>query len=341
MIVSPGATAVTPTWVARFETNVQVILQDAWARRAKSLFWDKIMDVRQSATGRDLVFWLLETARITSEGLGGNKRFDDLGAAFNEIVNVNSGAGLRLTTNEIRDNQMSDAGLRGMPALDFAASWARQVGGNAAYWPQQALISLITSGTTVNGYDGVPFFSTSHPVNGFNTGAGTFSNKISSKPLKVVSSGAFDVPTMIKNFSDILASIRVYTQANGLPRDVEFKYALAGPDMQMPLSLILEAKTYGGLAGSGVNENFASRWGIEPIIAPELTEAGVVYLIAEAVPGEGAPFIFQERDPYVLSTYSPETLAELNRRKEFEWHFDGRNAAAFGHPYLCVRVEAS
>lgn len=340
-IASPGPTQITPTWVSRFETNVQTLLQDSWARRSRSLMWDKVMDVRQSSTGRDLLFWLLETARITSEGFGGNKRFDDIGAAVNEIVNANSGAGLRLTTNEIKDNQMSDAGLRGMPALNFAEAWARQMGSSAAYWPQQALFALIASGTTVNGYDGVPFFSTAHPVNGFNAGAGTYSNKISGKPLKVVSGSAFDVPAMIKNFSDILSSIRLYTQPNGLPRDVQFKYAIGGPDMMMPLSLILETKTFGGLAGSGVNENIVSRWGIEPLIVPELAEPGVVYLIAEAIPGEGGAFIFQERDPYVLSTYSPETLAELNRRKEFAWHYDGRNAAAFGHPYLAVRVEAT
>lgn len=342
MIISPAQTDITPAWVNRFETNVQTLIQDSWARRAKSLFWDKVMDVRESKTGRDVFFWLLETAKIVDEGFGGNKRFDDIAAQFFEVVNRNSGVGLRLTTNEIRDNQMSDAGLRGMPALDFAASWARQVGGHGAYWPQQALINLIKNGTTQNGYDGVPFFSTAHPINGFDSAAGTFSNRISGFPLSVVTSGVFDVAKMVYNFSQVLAAVRGTKQPNGLPRDVVFKYAIGGPDMMLALPLILETKTFGGGGVSvGPNENIVSRWGIEPIIAPELTETGVVYLVAEALPGEGGAFIFNERDPYVLSSYAPESLADLQRRKEFEWSYDGRNAALYGHPYLAVRVEAS
>ncbi len=340
MIISPVQAEITPAWINRFETNVQTLTQDAWARRARSLSWDKIMDVRQSRTGREVLFWLLETAKIVDEGLGGNKRFDDIAATYYEIVNKNSGAGLRLTTNEIRDNQMAAEGLRGMPAMDFAASWAKQIGGHAAYWPQQLLIALLKAGTTALGYDGVAFFSTAHPINGFNTGLGTFSNRISGKPLSVVTSGVFDVPQMIKNFSDVIATARGYLQPNGLARDVVFKYAVAGPDMMLPLSLLLEAKTFGG-GQFGPNENIVSRWGIEPIIFPELTETGVVYLVAEALPGEGGAFIFQERDPYTLTSYAPETQAALNRRKEFEWHFDGRNAGSYGHPYLAVRVEAS
>lgn len=339
MIISPAQTVITPAWVSRFETNVQTLVQDSWARRARTLVWDKLMDVRQSSTGRELIFWLLETAKIVDEGQGGNKRFDDIAAMYYEIVNRNSGVGLRLTTNEIRDNQMAQAGLRGMPALDFAASWARQIGGHAAYWPQQALIQLLTNGTTALGYDGVAFFSTAHPVNGFNAATGTYSNRISGNPLKVVTSGVFDVPKMIYNLANALAAVRANLQPNGFPRDVQWKYVVGGPDMQLPLSLIFETKTYGG--ATGVNENIVSRWGIEPLILPELTEVGVCYLVAEAIPGEGGAFMFQERDPYVLSSYTPDTLAELQRRKEFEWSFDGRNAASYGHPYLAVRIEAS
>lgn len=342
MIISPTQTVITPAWINRFETNTQFLLQDSWARRARSLFWDKVMEVKQSQTGREILFWLLETAKIVDEGNGGNKRFDDLAAQFFEIVNKNSGAGLRLTTNEIRDGQMSAEGVRGMPLLDFAAAWARQVGGHAAYWPQQALIQLLQNGTTALGYDGVAFFSTAHPINGFNSGAGTFSNRISGLPLSVVTAGVYDVAKMVYNLSQVLAAVRLTKQPNGLPRDVQWKYAIAGPDMQLPLSLMLEAKTFGGGGVSvGPNENFMSRMGIEPIIAPELTETGVVYLVAEAMPGEGGAFIFQERDPYVLSSYAPESLAELQRRKEFEWSFDGRNAASYGHPYLAVRIEAT
>ncbi len=342
MIISPNQIVITSAFANRFETNIQFLIQDSWQRRAKSLFWDKLMMSRESKTGRDILFWLLETAKIVDEGFGGNKRADDLAAMFFEIVNKNSGSMLRLMSNEIRDNQMSDAGLRGMPALDFAAQWARQVGGHAAYWPQQALISLLTQGTTALGYDGVPFFSTAHPINPFASGSATYSNRLSGTPLSVVTAGVYDVAKMIYNFGQIMSNVRKTLQPNGFPRDVAWKYVVGGPDMMLALPLIFETKTFGGGGVSvGPNENLVSRWGIEPLILPELTETGVCYLVGEALSDEGAAFIFNERDPYVLSSYVPESDSSLQRRKEFEWSFDGRNAASYGHPYLAVRIEAS
>jgi phage major head subunit gpT-like protein len=334
---------ITPSWVATFETNQQTLIQDAWARMRPNLVWDKFMDVRQSQTGRELFFWLLETARITDEGQGGNKRFDDIAATFFEIVNKNSGAGLRLTRNEIEDNMMAGESLRGMPSLDYAASWSRQMGGSAAYWPQELLFTLLAGGKTTKGYDAVNFFATNHPINpSAGSGAGTYSNLISAKPIG--SSVSLDVAA--SNLSDVFQAIRSLRQPNGKPRNLVPRYLLAGEDLRKRAFELLDTKTLvaGATAGAtGVAlapiENVISRYGMEPVIATELSEAGVYYVSCEMLPGEGGPFIFQDRSPYVLTSYQPETQAELQRRKEFEWSFDGRNAGAYGHPYLMFRVE--
>jgi len=326
---------VTPSWVATFETNVQTLIQDAWARMQKNLCWDRFMDVKQSQTGQELFFYLLETARITKENQGGNKRYDDIAANFFTIVNENSGAGLRLTRNEIEDNMMASGMMKGMPALDYAASWSRQIGGHSAYWPQDLLFQLIAAGKTTKGYDGVNFFSATHPINPYDAGAGNYSNLITAKPIDETNAAALN--TAIQNFAAVCATIRGLKQPNGKPRNLVPKYALGGADLMKRLFEVLDTKTYG--SGNGTNENVLTRYGIEPVIATELTEAGVYYIFCEMLPGEGGPFIFQDRAPYVMSTYQPETQAELQRRKEFEWSFDGRNAGAYGHPYLCFRVE--
>ena len=110
---------ITPQFIGTFETNVQTFIVDAWKRAQEDgLFWDEFMDVRPSATLRELYFWLIETARIYPENLGGNKRYDDIAATFYEIDNQNSGSALRLTKNEIEDNMMAAGGMRGMPAMD-------------------------------------------------------------------------------------------------------------------------------------------------------------------------------------------------------------------------------
>lgn len=326
---------ITPSWVGTFETNLQTLIQSAWDRRLKTLVWDKFMDVKTSTAGTELYFWLLETAKIQTEGQGGNKRFDDLAANFFAITNVNAGNGLRLTKNEIEDNQMQSPMLRGMPALEYSANWATQIGKAGVEWPEELLFQMIAAGKTNAGYDGVAFFNASHPVNPYNTGSGVYSNLYTALPIDATNASTLN--TAATNFATAVANVQALTQPNGQPRGLVVRHALCGPDLRKRIYEVLDTKYYG--TGEGATENVLSRYGIEPVISPKLTETGVYYLACEMLPGEGGPFIFQDREPYVLSSYQPETLAELQRRKEFEWSFDGRNAGFYGHPYLFFRVE--
>lgn len=324
---------VTPSWVGTFETNLQTLIQDAWKRMTPHLVWDKFMDVKQSATLRELYFWLIESAKIVDEGLGGNKRFDDIAATFFEVDNTRSGLGLRLTKDEIEDNMMASPALRGMPALEYSANWARQMGGNAGYRPQDILFNnLIANGETAKGYDGQFFFSSSHPTNpALETGVSTTYSNLQTG-VEIDATNASTLDAAVSNFAKAVANVRTIVMPNGKPRNLVVRYALAGPLLQKRLNEILDTKYFG--TGQGSTENVVSRYGIEPVIASELTSATDYYLACEMLPGEGGPFIWQDRLPYALTSYAPETLAELQRRKEFEWSFDGRNAGAFGHPYL-------
>src|SRR5450432_1567551 len=321
---------ITPQFIGTFETNVQTFIVDAWKRAQEDgLFWDEFMDVRSSATLRELYFWLIETARIYQENLGGNKRYDDIAATFYEIDNQNSGSALRLTKNEIEDNMIAADGMRGMPALDYAANWAKQIGGAAAYWPQQQLVSLLGSGKTQNGYDGVPFFSQAHPINPVSGTGPSYSNLLAGLKLD-----AANLQLSASNLNAAAAAMRSLKQPNGAMRFLRPNVLLHAPNETYVVNQLLDSKFF------NASENVFTRLGIRPVCADELSgEPGVWYLGARMIPGEGGAFIYQEREPYVLTTYSSDSQVELQRRKEFEWLYDGRNAAAFGHPYLFFRVE--
>lgn len=343
---------ITPAWTATFETNLQTLVVDAWQRMATHLIWDKFVDVRQSTTLKELYFYLIESAGITDQGQGGNKRFDDIAATFFEIDNADSGAGLRLTKNEIEDNMMAGAGLKGMPALDYAANWAKQMGGAAGYQPQQKFFDLLAAGKTNLAYDAVAFFSKSHPTN-VQSGTATYANLLAgaaastpaTDPLDALYPGACPIDLTnastleiaAENFAKAVAYIRAIKQPNGKPRNLVVKYLLHSVFDQFRANQLLDTKYFG--TGAGATENVLTKYGIEPVCASELTEAGVYYLACEMLPGEGGPIIWQNREAYVLSSYQPATQAELQRKKVFEWDFDGRNAAGYGHPYLLFRVE--
>lgn len=329
--------AVTPSWIGTFETNLQTLVVDAWKRRQSQMMWDKVMDVRKSATRRELLFWLIESAKISPEGLGGNKRYDDLAAMFQEIDNVRSGAGLILTKDEIEDNMMAGANVKGMPALDYAANWAKQMGGHAAYWPQDKLFNdLIAFGKVTTGpagacYDGLSMFNAAHPVNPLGGGP-TFANILTALPL----STAADLAHAAANLNAAVAAMRGFKMPNGKYRGMRARAVLFDPSNDYTVSQLLDAKFF------NATDNVFTRLGIEPICCDELAaEPGVWYVVADIIPGEGGPFIFQDRLPYALTSYAPESQVELQRRKKFEWDFSGRNAVAFGHPFQIIRCEPS
>jgi phage major head subunit gpT-like protein len=323
---------VTPAFVVSFETNLQTFVVDGWKRIEKNLIWDKFMDIRPSQTLRELYFWLLETAQIYDENQGGNKRYDDMAATFYEIDNINSGVALRLTKNEIEDNMMASPNLKGMPALDYAANWAKQVGGAGGYRPQEKMFALIAGGkTTTIGYDGVTYFNAAHPTNVVaGAGAGTYSNLVTAVPLATAAS----VQVAAANINTAVAAMRGIKQPNGKFRMLRPRVLLHDPSNLYTVNQLLDSKFF------NASENVLTKLGIEPVCADELSvEPGVWYLGAELMPGEGGPFIWQDREPYYLTSYTSDSMVELQRRKAFEWLFDGRNAAAPGHPYLFFRCE--
>ncbi|KYF64539.1 Mu-like prophage major head subunit gpT family protein [Sorangium cellulosum] len=336
---------ITPTWIATFETNVQTIIQNAWDETASDLIWDRFMDVKTSVTRRELFFWLIESAGIELQGQGGNARYDDIAATFLEIENEDSGKNLELTANEIEDNQMASPMLRGMPALDYAANWARQMGSSAAYWPQKSLFTrLIANGLTEDGYDGVPFFSQSHPINVANEGAGTFSNLLTGAqvssypgacPIDIVNAPTLEAAHT--NLARAVAYIQSLRGPHGETRRLKVKHLLCGEDLRKRSAEILSTRYYG--TGQGSTENVITTYGIEPVVAPEHNELGVYYLACQWQKGSGGPFVFQNRKPYQLTTYTAYTDVQLAHRDSYEWKFKGRNGVSYGHPYLIFRVQ--
>jgi hypothetical protein len=338
----------TPVWIGTFETRAQTIIQDAWEQTARKLIWDRFMDVKQSGGGVELYFWLIENAGIELQGQGGNQRIDDIAAHSFEVVNEDSGKDLELTKNEINDNQMANPGLKGMPALEYAAGWARDMGNSSAYWPQKSLFRrLIPNGTSTLGYDGVAFFSTSHPINVVNSNLGTYANLFTG-----AASGSYpgacpidstNAPTLAEahdNLARAVAYIESLLGPHGEVRNLVVKYLLAPTNLRKRSGEVLSTKYFG--TGQGSTENVISTWGIEPIIAAELAaEPNDYYLVCEWVAGQGGPFIFQNREPYVMNSYAPMTQLELQRQKKFVWSWGGRNGISFGHPYLIFKVKAT
>lgn len=332
---------ITPQWVGTFQTGVQTLLSRHSESTTKNLNWDKLCSVKSSTTLVELYFFLIETMRLDKEGRGGQQRYEDIAATAIEIVNENSGSALQLTRNEIEDNQMREP--RGMPVLDFTGAWTKGVANLAMRWPQDQLFALLAQGNTAKAYDNLSFWNTAHLINPKRAATGTYANVFTGAAagiypgaLPIDESVSLDVA--ISNFSKALAYVEALTGPDGKPRNAVVKYAAVGTSLKTRINQILDTK----LQSNTTIENVVSRYGIEPIVFPEisLTDKSCK-LICEFDDTEGGPLIFQNREDYALTMYDVDAFPELARRDSFEWRFRGRNAMAFGHPHKMFEMRAT
>jgi hypothetical protein len=210
-------------------------------------------------------------------------------------------------------------------------------------------------------YDGEIFFSDAHPVNPFNTGAGTFSNNFTA------GSGAGAVPidesvsldVAATNLTAALAYIAGLTMPNGVdPRRLRARAILHPSAMTVRVAQLLGASiipvdsTSG--AGSADHEPVRRAWGFNPPIEGDELGAAAggsdtdYYLIAEQVSGdELGGLVYVNREPFAMTFYTGQDGAAtgldalLSRTRMFEWHTQGRNVVGYGHPYLIFRCRAT
>ncbi len=325
---------VTSSWIQDFESNVSTHIVGAYENAARELFWDAFMVKKQSSGKREIIVWLLETAQLYDRGNGGNTRIDEIASHYFEIINKRFGASLNLTDEEIQDNQM--ANVEGMSALDYATHWSQQMGALAAIHPQTQMFNLLAQGESATGYDGVPFFSTAHPVNGIDASHGTYSNLFTGATYDLIADvGQNNYGKSEQALNDALAAIRNLKLPNGMPRRLKPRALLVPP------SKALVAQRLTGAALINATNNVSTGYALTPYIADELSAAPDEWYIACELIGDKkvGPLVYQERKPYELTSYSMYDDAFLNRQKAFEWDFDGRNATAFGHPFMMFKFK--
>ncbi|WP_437623381.1 Mu-like prophage major head subunit gpT family protein [Sorangium sp. So ce1151] len=330
--------AITQTFIYSFESDLQHRVHRSWARVLKKLWWQRIASTEQSDTLTKLYEWQLSTARIHRLGTEGtNKVYADLVSQQFSITNEYWGESLKLSKQKLRDNK-----------YDLAAQWASDIGDAGAFHPQRQVVRLLQEGKVAKCYDGKPFFATDHPYNPFNSGAGTYANLYTTN----ADGDPFDLNG--PNLAEAYAIVEGICQPDGVtPRYLEGSQVIAAPQKRLVAGTLTGAKTItdptnstGGASADNILANQSDFSFVAPIIAPELkAEPHVWYLAVPIVSGDEAPMrgalVYQEREPFVLSTYSDMTDAELARVNQFEWNYEGRSAAQYGDPFMLFRFEGT
>jgi hypothetical protein len=347
---------ITPEFFTDLEVNMRSLTSNEYKRLNTNTWWRKVAKVSQLKSKKDLLVWLLETARIRRPNAahgGGQQIFDDMMAIYTEIEAQNANTGLLIKLEQFEDLYN---GIVGGEGLALAASWSRQVGAYSGYWPQEELYQAIHA--NVVGYDGLTFFHGSHPNNVYDASAGTYANVFTGAAsgyypgaLKIDASVTVDVA--VANLSKALAYIGVLKGANGkTPRNLRAKYLFHPPALTARAQTITQAKFIAQAAASGGGsvdmEAVIKGFGLaEPVCCPELAEAfggsdTTWYLgMEDILENELGAWIYGEREPFNVAYHGPQTDAQLSRIREFEWHLHGRNVIAPGHPFLMFQCKAA
>ena len=345
----------TPSFLFDLESNMRVISEREYERLLKNLWWRNVAKVMDSKAKKERINWLLDTAKIerpnASHG-GGQAIFEDIVMNTTEFENQNAVGGLELKKEQIED-------LDGN-GVDLATHWSRQMGAQAAYWPQKQIAAAIKANPVT--YDTLPFFSpigSPHPVNPFNIPAGSFANHFTgapsgSYPGALPVGGATTLDVAIENINKALAYVASIKMPNGEdPRMLKLAGILHPPLLTSRMQQITQAQfiaqaATGGGAGSGDVAAVIRNFGLgTPIEAPELgvnfggSDSDYYLLVEEITSNELGAFVYVDREPFSMIFHGPMTDAQLARIRKLQWTTEGRNVVGAGHPYLMFKVSAT
>lgn len=346
-IVTAGALALA------LDQQIRSIIENEYANLNENLWWEHVAQRATSLSKSERIHWLLSTAKIERPNAahgGGQSAFEDLVGLYTEFENLNAFSGLRL-----KKEQMEDLfnGVPGGEAMDAAAKWARDVAKYAVYWPQEVVSDAMKANSVA--YDGVAFFANNHPVNPFDTGAGTYANHFTGAAagaypgaLPIGTSVALDVAqaNLIKA-RNYIASIK---HPNGkTPRRLRVAKIITPPALYPRAVQLTEARFISG-SSSGPNDvtGVVRALGLgEPVEAHELganfggSDTDYYLACEEIGTSQLGAFAYVERESFGVQMHSGATSAELARKREFQWTLEGRNVVAPGHPYLLFKCSAT
>lgn len=193
----------------------------------------------------------------------------------------------------------------------------QMLGNVSAKWPDQLLKARIQGGTTGTTFDGVPFFSASHPLDP----AGVQSNNFTTTPL---------TPT---NFNVVRAAMMSYKGADGESLGVTPNLLVVPPQLGKDARDIVNASN---LAGGATN----SQQGLaEAVELSELSnQPSTWYLVDTTKPVK--PFVFQQRIAPQFDYLDGPLSDNVFHRNEFLYGVRASGEVGYGLWFLAARAIA-
>lgn len=206
------------------------------------------------------------------------------------------------------------------------------IGRQAKIWPDDQVFTALINGGAATSlcYDGLPFFSASHPIDPSGEVSTTQSNT-----LGLALTGA--------NFATALATGKAYVGRDGIPLGT---FALGkpllvvGPALEKTARDLVSANffspvaTYGAAAASAPSEN-TYMGAADMLVTPYITSTTAWYLIDRSF--GLMPIVWQLRQAPQYQSRTADSDEPVFTRDALQYGLRGRGAAGYTLPFLCIR----
>ena len=310
---------ITPSTLSYLFNQFDLRYQDAY-RKAPEPWWNKIATEVPSTTEFNTYAWSDRVPQLR-EWIG-ERQARSLGAYSQQIINKPFELTIEVDRNKIEDDQLGAYSF----SIDDIARAAKK-------HPDVLVLSALRTGQSIASFDGVNFFSATHPVSKYAGQSGTTATQSnywsSSKPL------TFD------NYQDVRATMMGYLGADGLPLGVVPRLLVVPPQLEVTANLICNGDsvapaTLGGVTQVGANYN-PLKGTAQVLVIPELAvDATTWYLIDPS--RSVMPFIYQNRkSPEFVQMTDPKSANVFNRNK-FVYGVDLRANAGTSLWFLAAKA---
>ena len=307
------ASPLTPAILQAFFNQLETRFQAAYARRTS--YWKMFAELCPSSTETNIYSWLAELPDMRE--WVGEKKALNLKARAYAILNKNFENTLVIDRNKLADDQ---AGVYSRyPELQADV---------ADRWPELLVSQALINGTTAIGYDGVAFFSASHPVDVDNSAYGTYPNLYTSTPLTQA------------NYAALKADMRSRRGESGIALQVKPTVLMVGPTNEQAGKQIVQAENIAQVFGSNTAAAAPTnvfKGDTTLIVNERLIDdtSGAWYLFST---DRIKPLVFQEREaPHLIPLTDPTNPLVFNQRK-YAWSLESRGNAGYSLPFLASKA---
>jgi phage major head subunit gpT-like protein len=291
---------ITQASIQTLQTTFSTIFRSGWTATDPKLI--QVATVVPSSTRTNTYGWMARLLKMRQ--WDGPRVLQNL----NTFAYILENAPYELTVGVDRDDISDDQLGVYNPLFD-------ELGRQAKKWPDQVLKTVLQAGGTNLCFDGLPFFSASHPLNP----AGAQANLFTSTALTAA------------NFSTVRSTMMAYTGEDGEPLGVQPNLLIVSPTLEDTANQIVKAN-YNAAGATNVQMGQAS-----VLVVPELGNQATVWYLADATHAI-KPLVWQLRKAPEFVNKTEPTDDNVFFQRQFVWGVDARGAGGYGPWFLMAKA---